>query len=590
MPDNRPDEEKAKDAKKFLDVLKRIRQPYEYMVDEVIKFVHHGRRKITDKEWGRGKKTGMDVYDGTAISASNLATDGISGHSFSKSYHWFNYTLPGRLNFPRYSGMRAWSGKRMDDYPDVRLWLEDCEEVMYAAFLRSNFYDVGPEVVREAITIGTVNVLIEEDILHSRSIFTIPHFRECYIAENQFGTVDTRYRVYSCELRHLTEKFGVDQMKKAIPGFEEQYKQNPYTEKELIHAIFPRSDYDPSLLNGSNKAFASWYVLTSPLVFLYEKDRYESQDESGYDDNPLLTWRWRKNNDELYGRSPAWDAYVDIVKGNQQARTNLIAGHKSVDQPIIAPEDMRGNIERGPAGISYMDRMLMKDAYPRPLFPTPPELPYGEEQQDRTDKIIREHFHVDFFLMLWQAAMNKVQMTATQVIEMSGEKAAILGNRMGRMETEFGNPVHDRMFFIEERAGRIPMPPQILIDHIGNRRIEVDYLGPLAQAQKIIFKSKAIRGGIQALGEMSQVYPEVAKVIKPIPVAREYLMNIGFPVRHFNTDEEIDAIRQAEEAQLEAEQDVAEGVEIAKAASKLTRTVEPNSPLEAIMGGGEGKA
>jgi len=558
------------------------------MVDEVIKYVNHGRRKITDKDARKGQKTGTDVYDGTAISAANLATDGISGYSFSKSYRWFNYTLPGKLNFPRWSGMRAWSGKRMDDYPDVRIWLEDSEEVMYAAFLRSNFYDNGPEIVRDALTVGTVNPIEEEDIVNGRTIFTIPHFRECYIAENRFGIVDTRYRLYSCDLRMLVKKFGLDQMKKLIPGFEQQYEKNPYSEKEIIHAVFPRSDYNPNLLNGSNKPFASWWVLVSPLKFLYDKDRYDGKDESGYDENPLLTWRWRKNNDELYGRSPAWDAYVDIMKANQQGRTNLIAGQKMVEGPIIAPEDLRGKVENKPGGITYMDRMYMEKSSPR-LLATGIQLPYAIDQEERSDKIIREHFHVDFFLMLWQAAMNKVEMTATQVVEMAGEKAAILGNRVGRMETEFLNPAHDKMFGIEARAGRIPEPPQILLDYAEKGKIEVDYLGPLAQAQKRIFKSQVMRAGIQFIGETAQVYPEVKDVIDPISYAREYLNDTGVPMRHLRSDDKIDEIRQERQAQLEAQQNVAEGIEIAKAAGKLTKTVEPDSPLDMMMGGTEGK-
>ena len=587
MADTRTDEQKAKDAIKFFNVLKDIRQPYEDMVDEVIKYVHHGRRKIKDKDMPKGKKTGMDVYDGTAISAANLATDGISGYSFSKSYRWFNYMLPGKLNFPRWSAMRAWSGKRMDQYPDVRLWLEDCEEVMYAAFLRSNFYDIGPEIVREALTIGTVNPIIEEDVSKGRIVFTVPHFRECYIAENRFGVVDTRYRVYKCDYRQMVDKFGMDQMKKAIPGFAEKYEKNPYTEVEILHAIFPRSDYDSSYLNGGNKPFASWWILMNPVKFLYDKKRYQGKDESGYDENPLLSWRWRKNSDEIYGRSPAWDAYVDIMKANQQGRTNLIAAHKSVEPPIVAPTDLRGKIEDAPRGRTYMDPTRIKDGSPRPLV-TGMQLPFAVDAEERADKIIREHFHVDFFLMLWQAAMNKVEMTATQVVEMAGEKAAILGNRVGRMETEFGNPTHDRCFNIEARAGRIPMPPQILLDYAEKGKIEVDYLGPLAQAQKTVFKSKAMRAGVMFITDMANVYGEEVKdVIDPISYTREYLNDTGVPVRHLRSDDKIAEIRAERQAAIEAQQDVAEGIEMAKAASKLTRTVEPNSPLDMIMGGTE---
>jgi hypothetical protein len=571
MADTRDDDQKAQDINRMLGVLKRIREMYEPMIENVIKYVNHGRRLIVDNSYNKGQKTGMDVYDGTALSALNLLTDGVCGYSVSKSYRWFNYTLPGYLNFPRTSGMRAWSGKRMDEYPEVRQWLEDDEEVMYSAFIRSNFYDAVPEMVRDAASIGTTTPIIEEDMSKGRVIFTVPHFRELYIAEDRYGQVDTRYRVYKLTLRQMADKFGVDVMKKADPSFEQSFEKDPHAEKEVIHAIYPRSDFDLSIVNALNKPVASMWVLTSPLKVLLE---------SGYDESPIMSWRWRKNSDEIYGRSPAWDSYVEIMKANQQEKTNLIAGHKMVEPPMMAPEDLRGKINNTPRGWTFMDRSLMDKAYPRPLM-TNIQLPFGIDQQERSDKVIREFFHVDFFLMLWQASQNKVELTATQVVEMAGEKAAILGTRIGRMETELCNPIHDRVFAIETRAKRIPTPPQILLD-TGGGHIEIDYLGPLAQAQKRIFKSQTIRAGLQMVTEVSQTYPEAAMVIDPIKTLRDLLDSQGFPQKDFRTDDEINKILELKHQQQDQEKALAQAAEIAKGASRLTKEVQPGSPIDLL--------
>ena len=150
--------------------------------------------------------------------------------------------------------------------------------------------------------------------------------------------------------------------------------------------------------------------------------------ELGYEDMASVTWRWRKNQDEIYGRSPCWDAYVDIMKANQQGRSNLIAGHKMIEGPMVATDDMRGKVMSGPGGWTFVDRDLPTDRWPRPLQEKI-ILPYAVEQQDRTGKAIREFLFVDFFLMLYQAAFNKVDLTATQVIGMQAEQAAILGTR-----------------------------------------------------------------------------------------------------------------------------------------------------------------
>jgi len=569
--DFKTDEDKSKLIEKTQGLLEQIRLPYEPMVDEVIKFVNHSRRKISDKDAQKGQKTGHDVYDGTAMSAVNLASDGIHGYLCSSSIHWFDFTLPGKLNFPRASGMRSWNGKRIDEYPEVKVWLDECEEVQYSAFLRSNFYEFHPDYIKEGMTIGTATALIEEDLKAGRIIFTLPHFRECYIAENSFGTVDTLYRKYKLSLRQLVQKFGKEKIFALDINLEKEYENNPYSEKEILHSTFPRTDYDPSKVNGKNKPIGSFWVMPGT--------KHKLIDESGYYDLPNVTWRWRKNNDELYGRSPSWDALVDIKKGNQQAKTNLIAGHKMVDPPMIGPADLRGKVNNNPKGWTWTENMT-KESVPQPLI-TGIQLPYGTDQQDRTDRAIREHYHVDFFLMLTQAAANKTDLTATQVVGMQGEQAAVLGTRIGRHQSEGLNPIMDRVFNIEMRAGRMPMPPQILMDMAGES-IETDYLGPLSQSQKKLFKMQGIRAGIEMAGQIMTVFPSSVDQIDGDKVMTEALESVSFPSSCFRTDEKVDEIRTIRQQEEERQSKLAAVGELAKGAQRITRKVEEGSIIDTL--------
>jgi hypothetical protein len=575
MTDFKTDDDKAKFIDKTFDLLKRIRQPYESMVDEVIKFVNFSRRKITDTDAQKGQKAGIDVYDGTAMAAATLAADGIHGYMCSSSMHWFDFTLPGKLNFSRTGGMRAWDGKRIDEYPDVKIWLDNCEEVQYSAFLRSNFYEFHPDYTREGITLGTATAVIEEDVGSGRIIFTLPHFRECYIAENSFGLVDTFYRNKKRTLRQLVHKFGADKIFKLDQNLKQQYENDPYTEKEIIHATFPRTDYDPEKLDGKNKPIAS--------IWMLRDGQKKIIDESGYYDLPTVTWRWRKNNDEIYGRSPAWDAYIDIMKGNQQAKTNLIAGHKMVDPPMNAPEDLRGKVNNTPGGWTWIQGSVTKDKIPIPAI-TGIQLPYGVDQQERTDKAIKEHFHVDFFLMLYQAAFNKVDLTATQVLGMQGEQAAVLGTRIGRHQSEGLNPIMDRVFNIEVRAGRMPSPPQILQD-MGGQNIEIDYLGPLSQAQRKLFKVQGIRAGLELGTAIAQVFPSSVDIVDGDATMREALESSGFPAKCLRDDDKVDEIRKIRQQQQAQQQAIEQVGDLAKGAQRLTRKVEDGSMIDMLKGG-----
>jgi hypothetical protein len=557
--------------------LEDIRRPYEAHIDEILTYIYHGRRRILEKDSAKGAKTGIQVYDDTALRALNLLTDGLTGYTVSRSFKWFGYSLPHRINFARTSPLRNSQdgGRRLDSFPEVKGWLEDAEEAMYAAYLASNLYDVAPEVTRDAASIGTVTTNIDEDVERGRIIFSVPHFRECYCAENAFGMIDTNFRVYKLTLKQLVEKFGYATMLEKIgEQFRQDYEKNIHAEREVVHARYPRRDYDPEKLNKKNKPFASVWVLKSPLRVL---------GESGTDNPSFVTWRWRKNSDEWYGRSPASDAFVSAMTANQIAKTNLIAGHKMVEPPMAGMEALRGSVQRGPKGWTSLTDMNMM---PRVLQENI-QLPFALNMQDRIDEKIKEHFHVDFFLMLSQAALQKVELTATQVIEMSGEKAAVLGPRIGRMETEHFGPIHDTVFAIEYRAGRIPPPPQILLDVTGSGRIEVEYLGPLAQAQKKLFMSQGIQQGLEALSLVAQVFPSVLDHVDEDKTAIDLLLSRGFPQKDLRSPKSVEAVRNMRQQALEHRQQLEESIQVAKAMPAAGKGIDPNSAAAMLMREGQ---
>ena len=587
MAEKLSEEQKVKIYLNNLSALKTIRQQFEPMVNDVILYVNHGRRKIDD-DLVKGTKTGIDVYDGTAITAKNIMRDGLCGYTVSQHFRWFEYTLPGKFNFPRWSGMRSWSGKRMDEYSEVKKYLLDREDVSRAAFLRGNFYDLYPDFIDDGLTIGTVTFDVEEDLYSGRIVFTIPHFRECFIAENRYGWVDTNYRKYKISLKNLVERFGFERMKEIDSNFSNLYDQNPYQEREILRVRYPRKDYDHLRLDKINKPFASIWVDTKSKKII---------DESGTDDLSSITWRYRVNSDERpYGRSPAWDALVEILKANQIGKTNLKAGHRAVEPPFIAPADMRGKVNRGPDAWTFYDNFSEK-TLPKPLY-TNIQIPFGIEIQDREDKVLREYFHVNFFLLLSQAAFEKVEMTATQVMGMQSEQAAILGTRIGRLHSEVLNPIHDRVCNIEEKAGRMPEVPDILLDYIEilSRRgeatgIETDYLGPLAQAQKRIFKLQGINAGVEFLGRVAMFAPEALDKVNLDKTVEEGLDAVSWPASCLNTEDQIRKIREIRQQQRQAQQVLEAGEQVSKMVQRTGKEIQPKSAMDFVMGGkGEGVA
>lgn len=572
----RTEDQRIKDAKAALKAMEDERRPFEAEIDNIITYVNDGRRRIKDTKSTRGKRTGTEKYDSTATESLNVLQDGLCGHTISRSFRWFSYAVPTKMQFGRATLMRSWNGRRLDELPEVKQWLQDYEEAMYGAFLRSNLYDVVPEIVRDAASIGTVSPVLEEDLVGGRFVVQVPHFRENYIMENGLGEVDTRYRVYEVRVRDLAKKFGLEKMKGLDPNFERKMEQNPFQEMKILHAIYPREDYVSGRLDAKGQKVASCWFLMDPWKFV---------DESGYQQMPSFTWRWRKNSDELYGRSPIWDAMVEVMIGQQQGRTNLIVGHKMAEPPMVGLEDLRGKVERGPRGWTIVSRM--EDA-PKPLQEGI-QLPYSLELMERTDKKIRAHLQVDFFMMLSQAILQKVEITAAQVYEVSGEKAAILATRVGRMETELMNPLHERGSAIEGRAGRLPPLPQVLLD-LSDGDMEIEYLGPFSQIQKRLFQYKGTKAGLEAIAPYLELFPEMKAAINGLRTGKSLMESAGFPVRNFNTDEEAEEILKAqnESAQLESQGPVI--AKLLKAIPGLGKKIEEGSSLEELLkgvGGGE---
>jgi hypothetical protein len=310
--------------------------------------------------------------------------------------------------------------------------------------------------------------------------------------------------------------------------------------------------------------------------------------EGGYDTMPTITWRWRTNSDEIYGRGPAHDAWVSIALDNQMGRTNLVTGQKAAEPPLVAPSDLRNSIQRGPNGITYVERNRgdIRTAMPYQLISGVQNLPFNVEFQDRVKDVINDYFHTKVFMMMSQLAQggDTSRMVIEQVQELQGEKAAILGTRVGNLQSEAFDPLIERVFSIESAAGRIPEPPSILTESF-HGPVQVQYLGPLSQAQTRLTKVRAITTGIQLVGQIAQINPTSVDVVDYDQAAIEALGAVSFPASCVRDTKVVTAIRQ-QRNQIAAQERRTEAIpKLAKAAENLAKAPEAGSILQNLMGG-----
>jgi hypothetical protein len=304
--------------------------------------------------------------------------------------------------------------------------------------------------------------------------------------------------------------------------------------------------------------------------------------KSGYNYNPFITWRWLKNSEETYGRSPAMDAIVDIMKLNMISKTMLHAAQVGVEPPMLVHEKFRNRLRLGPRGRNYVTSGEMGQELIKPIQQNI-NYQIGADREARVQKIIEQHFMTDYFVMLWKAAMEGSQLSVPQVLEMQGEKASIMMPMMERMLFDLNNPVIDVVDAIEENAGRMPDPPDFvksLLMPFAGQRMPVQFNGPLAVAQKRWAKAQGVLQGLEMLMPLAKVDPSVMDVVDMTGTALEIVRDSGWPAKGIRTVDEIKQVRdQRAQGQAQAHND--------QKAEKLLQNAAGLSKMVESMGGAD---
>lgn len=541
MPD-----ERIVDIETELSTLKTIRKPHEDVWDEIVDEMFPQRWGSWDNKEQRGRRNSSRIYDSYPLQMLNIMADGIQGHMVSDSFRWMTPYL-----------------SRSKNDPLVRRWLQDVEDQFYFEFQRSNFYEAINEYLQDGGSIGTAHIYAQESMDGERIIYKVMHPREIWVAENFDGRVDTHFREFYLTVKQAYEKFGAYH-----PSIERRLRHNEqHNEIRFVHVVRPRKISTPGI-SPQQRPFESLYADMENQVVVRE---------SGYFENPYATWRWRKLSHEVYGRSPAWEALRDIKMLNQMSRTLIQSGQRHADPPLFVPAEMKTEFDRRAGALNYY-----QDPNRLPIpFTERSNFPIGQEREDQKRAIIREAFKVDFFLMLQQAER---EMTATEIIEKQNEKVAILGAVIGRFQTEALNPLIDITYDIASRAGRMPEPPDIVKELYSGQPIDIDYTGPLAQAQKRL-RVQGTQAALQVLGGLAQLDPTVMDRLNMDEVSKDILESYGARQAAIRSDDEVQEIRQQRAQQQQQQQQAEAAEQQARAARDGSQAAATASQAAQIMRG-----
>ena len=537
-----------------MDRLKNQRKTWESHWQEIADYMRPRKADITKKQQTPGNKRSELIFDGTAINAAELLSASLHGMLTNMSTPWFSlkFTVP-ELN--------------LED--EAKEWLERTEEVLYAAFHRSNFQEQIHELYDDLILFGTGVMLIEPD-KEETFRFSTRHIAECYLAEDHNGRVDTVYRQFRMFARAAVKQFGADKVGDMILKTEER---DPYEQVTILHVVLPRDDRDVRKVNKINKPFASFYI---------EPDRKIVLSESGYDELPYVIPRWLKSSYELgYGRSPSMNALADTKVLSKMSEITLRAAQKQIDPPLMVPDDgFMLPIRTVPGGLNFYRSGTRDRIEPLNIGANNP---LGLQMEEQRRQAIRAAFYVDQLIMA-----QGPQMTATEVLQRTEEKMRLLGPVLGRLQAELLQPLIGRCWNIMVRNKQLPVAPPM----IDVADISIEYVSPLAKAQR----QSEVQGLVRML-EMFQplmsLDPGIIDHIDSDGLARHVIKVLGIPASVTRGDLEIASIRAQRQQQQQQQAEMQQAMAAAEAAGNAAPALkavdgmsdETGMALQAITGG-----
>jgi hypothetical protein len=516
----------TKSLKRRFDKLKANRQNWETHWQEVADYMLPRKADVT-KTRSKGDKRTELIFDSSPLQSVDLLAASLHGMLTNPSTPWF--TL-------RYKDVE------LENDDEAKLWLESATDAMYVAFNRSNFQQEIFELYHDLITFGTACMFVQDDDEDTLK-FSTRHINEIYIAENEKGKVDTVYRLFKMSVRAAFQQFG-EAISTSTKGL---ITKDPYEEISILHAVYPRNDFDPKKQDRKNMPFESVYM---------EYKNLNELSVAGFKEFPFVVPRYLKASHEIYGRSPAMTALPDVKMLNEMSKTTIKAAQKQVDPPLLVPDDgFLLPVRTVPGGLNFYRSGTRDRIEPLNIGANNP-LGLNMEEQRRNS--IRNVFYVNQLMM-----QQGPQMTATEVIQRNEEKMRLLGPVLGRLQSELLKPLIDRCFAIMVRRNIFPPAPEI----ISGRDVEIEYVSPLAKAQKSTELQSIIRG-IEIMGQLANVAP-VFDYINFDNLVKHLTNIIGIPQKVLKTNSEVLAEREAKQAQAQQMQEMQQLQQVAKAGGDI---------------------
>ncbi len=456
------------------------------------------------------KRNHGEVLDITANNASQLLASKINGNLTSPSTRWFEIRF---------------QDDAMNDNVDAKEWIEEVSNIIFMTLQESNFNLQAAELYYDLVSFGTTAIV--EEVEGQSVVFANVSIRDFYFEETYSGGVARFYQRQQLTPYQIIDKHGIDNVPQSI--VERAGEEKTATEKmDIIKCIYYRKELKgirtDKPLPPEKRPVGCKYVLkeTAEMIGI----------EDGYYEMPVFIPRWRKETASKWGRSPGRDALPDVLSINSAKADDALARAKTINPPVIVSQrDVLSDIDLEAGGLT-----VLKDINGIKVLESGFNHQISMEYINVLTENIRQVFFVDSLELKQSPAM-----TATEVNARREQIQQSMSITIGRLSSEFLEPLIMRTFSILQRLEQLPPFPDLLLEKEPDFQIE--YTSPLPRAMKA-GTAGAIAEVMGMVGQMAQVYPDAVDIIDQDDAVRAYALLKGAPAKMLLSENKVKEKRQ----------------------------------------------
>ena len=459
-----------------------------------------------------------EVYDDTAIQANITLSNGLQTNLTPPNVKWFS--------------LRA-RNEELNNLESVKEYFNLVSNQVFRTLTTSNFSEQMHEVYQDLGCFGTSCIFVDEDEKDDARFYalSIPH--GIVIFEDNKRRVNKIIRSVEFTTMQALQEFGDEAGETVNNAFKEKQYEKKHT---FLHCVGERYVREIGKRDSKNKPYYSHWVSKADRKIVKE---------GGYDEKPFFVTRFYKNDNSKYGYSPNMVCLPTIKSANRTMALLLQSSDKSVRPPLDVPyKGYMGTINLNPGKINYRRQGVSDGDRLKPIETVGNFMLSIEALQSLQESIKRAYF-VNMFLAL----EDRVNMTATEVAERINEKMAQLGPTLKRLENEMLQGIVHRVFMILIRTEKIPKPPPELMEKAD---YDVIYTSRLELAQKMS-EIQSVDGFMERIRVIASVFPEVLDNIDSDEVLKYYENAYSVPPLLTRRPEMVFEMRQ-EKQRLQQEQ------------------------------------